>query len=235
MVDGVWRHRRDVPDIVGDVAGEQLVDVQGLLPAAPGRAGLAEDKNVFGHDVRVVVAGLGMLDEHPGALHAPCHLVPHDVLMELPTDASHALGNQHRRRVVLALVQDGADDDGAEPAIQGRSQHFFEDLGDVVEIVVEGLAEGAVFAFAVPGCAAVARVNVVVDGVPIRRRCDGQRDRRIGALLHLHAGLAVEPEAPPFDNALPWLPPLDDSRFRLRVVEGQSFMAPRSLLGLSVS
>src|SRR5207248_3246410 len=66
---------RDVPDVVGDLAGEDAVEREAvtlLLFAAallidPPRAGPAEDQDVLGHDVWVVVAGKRVLDDAAGA------------------------------------------------------------------------------------------------------------------------------------------------------------------------
>ncbi len=78
MWKNIRRHRSDVPDIVRNFPFEQVINFKsGVLflrsgsSLVNGRAGLAKNQNGFRHNVRVIVARIGVLNRHTRSLDAP--------------------------------------------------------------------------------------------------------------------------------------------------------------------
>ena len=192
MVYRVGRNGCYVPHVVGNVTLEHIVNRHRLRYAAPFRSRFPEDENVLGHDVGIVVTGLGLLNEAARTSHSASHFVPDYVLMELPAELRHPCGDHHRCWVVSTFMQDSANDNGAKPSGDSNSHHPRKDRFDPRQIIVKRSTKRAVRPPSMPDPIAVFGMNVVINGVPIRRRCHSERNRRRPDLCHTFRRLQDE-------------------------------------------
>ena len=104
--------------------------------------------------------------------------------MELPADLHHPRCDHHRCRIVSSLVQDGTNDDNAKPAGSGNAHHLREDRFDLGKVFLESGTERRVFPLAMPNAVAVLCMYIVVNRVPVWRRCHGEYNRPGPDLFH---------------------------------------------------
>jgi hypothetical protein len=128
----------------------------------------AEDEDVFGHDVGVIIAWIRLFDHHPRPLDSRRTLMPHDILVEIPPAGDQPGDGIKGQGDVLAVQQHGSDDDGAESPRLGHPQHLLEDHLQPIQITAVIGETLAVSARAVK-LAPVLGMQVVIDGVPIGR------------------------------------------------------------------
>ena len=110
MVNDVRRHRRDMPDAVGNIHREQAIDrvfrllflvlCSGFVNFC---AGFAKNQDVLIHDVGIEIPRIRLLDAYPRALDACRAFMPDDVLMKFPTASNQAACEIERYRIELPI------------------------------------------------------------------------------------------------------------------------------------
>ncbi len=135
------RHGRYVPNVVGDLLGVESANIKrGRFPPLSINATIyrrprpAEDQDVLGHNVGVVVTGIRLFDEHTCPFHAAGGLVPDDVLMESPAARDQPDGNVERDGIGDPVTKDGPDDDSEKTAGPGLFHDLIENPGQPIQV-----------------------------------------------------------------------------------------------------
>ena len=121
---------------------------------------------------------------------------------------------------MLAVQQHGSDHDGAKAAGLGDAVDFGENPGQQAQVFVVIVEPFAVPPGTIPLAPVAVGVNVVIDGVPVRRRRHRQRNGLRLKLWHPLAAVAIESgfsHHQPLGATSPMYIPLSAETMKLRV------------------